>query len=159
MKAMGRTSIEMVTGSGASEPWDAEDVRGRVCYSPEGLMEIVLTGNDVPDRAEILCQAIAKRVCVTATYNGQAITLAPHIVFTKYDDQFLGAVTVEQDGKKPKVNKLGTFKLAGLNDLTLTQQPFEPRRSFRADDPQYAGIPLLPPRPGRSSSFDERPLL
>lgn len=102
-------------------------------------MEIALTDNDVPDRADILCQAIAQRVCVAATYNGKALTLAPHIVFTKYDDQFLAAVTVDQDGKKPKVTKLGTFKLAGLTDLSVTTKPFEPRRSFSADDPRYAG--------------------
>jgi hypothetical protein len=78
-------------------------------------------------------------MCVTATYNRKLVTLAPHIVFTKHDDQYLGAVTVEQDGKKPKMAKLGTFKLAGLTAITSTTKLFIPQRSFRADDPQYAG--------------------
>lgn len=90
-------------------------------------------------RMDILCQAITQKLCVAATYNGKALTLAPHIVFTKHDDPFLGAVTVEQDGKKPKMAKLGAFKLAGLTDIVATTREFVPQRSFRADDPQYSG--------------------
>ena len=86
----------------------------------------------------ILCQAIARHVCVTATYNNKALILAPHIVFTKHDDQFLGAVTIEQDGKKSKVSKLGTFKLTGLTAIASTTTQFEVYRSFNTADPQYA---------------------
>lgn len=88
---------------------------------------------------DILCQAIAHKMCVTATYNGKAVTLAPHIVFVKHGDQFLYAVTVDQDGKKAKKSKLGTFKLAGLTSIASTVRPFVPQRSFQADDPRYAG--------------------
>ena len=91
---------------------------------------------------DILCAAIAKRVCVTATYNGKAMTLAPHILFTKHDDPFLGAVTVDQDGKKPKLIKLGTFKLAGLSAIAPTTKLFVPLRSFRADDAPYVGTTI-----------------
>jgi hypothetical protein len=88
---------------------------------------------------DVLCQAIAGRMCVTATYNGKVVTLAPHIVFVKHGDQFLSAVTIDQDGKKAKMSKLGTFKLAGLTSIAPTTRPFVPQRSFRADDPLYVG--------------------
>jgi hypothetical protein len=52
---------------------------------------------------------------------------------------FLRAVTLDQDGKKPREAKLGTFKLAGLGSVTGTSRLFIPFPGFSADDPAYAG--------------------
>lgn len=90
-------------------------------------------------KVDTLCQAIKRRVCITATYNRKAVTLAPHIVYTKHGDHFLCAVTVDQDGKKSKMAKLGIFKLTGLTDISLTTKLFVPQRAFQADAPEYVG--------------------
>ena len=87
---------------------------------------------------DILCQAIARRLCVSTTYNKRAVTLAPHIVYTRNDELYLRAVTLDQDGRKPREAKLGTFKLAGLGSVTGTSRLFVPFPGFTADDPAYA---------------------
>ena len=91
---------------------------------------------------EMLCLAIAKRTCVVALYNGTVMTLAPHILYTRHDEPHLRAVTIDQDGRKPKIAKLGTFKLAGLRDLQATKRLFVPQRSFDAGAPEYAGTTI-----------------
>jgi hypothetical protein len=78
-------------------------------------------------------------MCVTAVYNKRVVTLAPHIVFTKHDELFLRAVTVEQGGRRPKELKLGTFKLVGLSSVNPTTRLFVPQFGFGANDPEYAG--------------------
>jgi predicted transcriptional regulator len=108
--------------------------------SDEAPNEGSADGGRAKDSAEnILCQAIARRQCVITTYNKRAVTLAPHILFTRHDEMFLRAVTLDQDGKKPREAKLGTFKLAGLGSVTGTSRLFIPFPGFSADDPAYAG--------------------
>lgn len=86
---------------------------------------------------DILCQAIARKVCVTATYNRKPMTLAPHAVYTKHDEPHLAAVTVDQDGKKPMRPKVGTFKLSGLTDVAITKKLFATHKEFSAADPKF----------------------
>lgn len=88
---------------------------------------------------ELLCRAIAQKLCVEVVYNKTAMKLAPHILYTRHDDHFVDAVTVEQDGRKPKVTKLGTFKVAGLTGVALTKRLFAAQRLFDPSDPKYAG--------------------
>jgi hypothetical protein len=91
----------------------------------------------------IFLEAIARRVCISATYNRTAIKLAPHILYTRHDELFVDGVTVERDGKKPKELKYGTFKLSGLSETALTRRLFVPQNSFDPADPKYAGTTLL----------------
>lgn len=89
---------------------------------------------DVAATVEILSQAITRRRCVTALYNKAVMTLAPHMIFTRHDEEYLGAVTVDQDGRKPARSKVGTFKLTGLKSVTLTGKLFSPLKEFDPEE-------------------------
>ena len=56
---------------------------------------------DPPSPRDLLEQAIAKRVCVTALYNRGQATLAPHSLFERHGELYLRALTVDYDGRKP----------------------------------------------------------
>ena len=96
---------------------------------------------DLPTRT--LLEGIAKRLCVTATYNRMTMRLAPHIVYTRHGELHVDAVTLERDGKPPKEAKLGTFKLSGLGGTTLTGRPFAPFPAFDPRDDRYAGVTIF----------------
>jgi len=83
-------------------------------------------------------EAIVRKRCVIATYNRVTMTLAPHVIYTRHGDLFIDAVALEKDGKPPKEEKIGTFKLAGLNDLQLTGRDFPASALFHANDAKYA---------------------
>ncbi len=88
-------------------------------------------------------EAIVRKRCLRATYNRTDITLAPHIIYTRHDDLFVDGVVVERDGKPPKEVKLGTFKLAGLNGVGLTERNFAANPLFAATDPKYGDAALM----------------
>lgn len=90
--------------------------------------------------AETIANAIAKRLCIAATYNNDAVTLAPHVLFTLHDAWFASAVTVERNGAPPKMVKLGTYRLVGLKDLTATTRGFTPMNDFVAPDAEFNGV-------------------
>ena len=86
----------------------------------------------------IIFEAIVKLQCIAATYNRGEVTLAPHIVYTKHDELFIDALTIERDGKPPKEEKIGTFKLSGLIAPRVTPRRFSPSPLFDAGDFKYA---------------------
>jgi hypothetical protein len=88
---------------------------------------------------QILLEAIALKKCVTATYNNVAMTLAPHILYSKHDAFFIDAVALEKNGVPPKERKLGAFHLAGLKELALTERPFKPDALFEPSAEKYDG--------------------
>jgi hypothetical protein len=94
---------------------------------------------------KLLLEAIALQKCVMATYNRMAVKLAPHILYTRHDELFVDAVTLERDGRRPKEMKLGAFKLAGLKDLELVAHNFAPAAFFNPADSRYAGEPAQVP--------------
>jgi len=91
------------------------------------------------EQNHIVLEAIALKKCLAATYNRMSVTLAPHILYTRHDDLFIDAVTIERDGQPPKEKKLGVFKLAGLKELQLAGGQFRPEPIFNPADPRYAG--------------------
>jgi hypothetical protein len=93
--------------------------------------------------SKLILEAIALRKCITATYNRMAVKLAPHILYTRHEELYVDAVTIARDGRPPREIKIGTFKLAGLRDLSLAQQPFERVRIFDPRDDKYAGTTLF----------------
>lgn len=97
----------------------------------------------VPDTMPTVFEAIVKRQALAATYNRGAVTLAPHIVYTRHGEIYVDAVTLERDGQPPKEVKVGAFKLAGLGGLRITPRRFTPSELFTAGDPKYAGVTLL----------------
>lgn len=82
-------------------------------------------------------EAIVRKRCVVATYNRVTMTLAPHVIYTKHGDLFIDAVAIEKDGKPPREEKIGTFKLAGLNELKLIEREFPASTLFHANDAKY----------------------
>ncbi|WP_176595955.1 MULTISPECIES: hypothetical protein [Sphingobium] len=93
-------------------------------------------------------EAIALQKCLTATYNKMAVKLAPHILYTRHDEMFIDAVTIERDGRPPRELKLGTFKLAGLNDVSLIEEKFEAMHGlYDQSDSKYKGVTLFAVEP------------
>lgn len=106
------------------------------------LSKIVAPEGAPADPAELVREAIGRKLCIVATYNRTKIRLAPHILYTKHDDPFVDAVVLERDGQPPREIKIGQFKLAGLGDVALTRTRFVPQPGFDAADPRYAGQTL-----------------
>ncbi|RZM12392.1 MAG: hypothetical protein EOP68_00995 [Sphingomonas sp.] len=82
-------------------------------------------------------EAIVKQLALAATYNRGEVTLAPHAIYTRADEVYLDALTIERDGKPPKEEKIGTFKLAGLNGLRVTARRFQPSPLYQGVDKRY----------------------
>ena len=88
-------------------------------------------------------EAIALKRCLEATYNRMRVKLAPHILYTKHDEMYVDAITVEREGRAVVEPKLGTFKLAGLQINGVLDTPFRPNALFQPADPKYQGVTLL----------------
>ncbi len=95
------------------------------------------------DPTPLILEAIARKLCVTATYNGTRFKLAPYILYTRKSGVYVDAVTVFRDDALPKEEKIGAFKVSGLRDLVLDEQPFEPKPLYDAADERYAGTKLF----------------
>ncbi len=91
----------------------------------------------------LLLEAIALKKCVTTVYNGVAMKLAPHVLYSKNNALFIDAIALEKHGEPPREKKLGAFHLQGLNDLQITDQPFETDLLFEPDAEKYAGVALF----------------
>ncbi len=92
---------------------------------------------------QLLLEAIALKKCVTAVYNNVAMKLAPHVLYCKNNALFIDAVALEKHGEPPREKKLGAFHLLGLNDLQLTDQPFEIDALFEPRAEKYQGVTLF----------------
>jgi len=92
--------------------------------------------------ADLLAEAIRRKLCVSAVYNKTTMQIAPHILYTRHDEPFLDGVVLLRDGKTPAELKLGTFKLTGLNSLSLTVDNFSVQPLFDAADAKYEGVTL-----------------
>jgi hypothetical protein len=90
-----------------------------------------------------LFEAIVRTRCVSATYNGGSVVLAPHVAFTRHGEVYVGATTIERDGVPPREEKLGLFKLVGLAGFALTERSFTPSNIFDPKDGRFAAETLL----------------
>jgi len=99
-------------------------------------------GPTLSSEAQIIAQAVRRKLCITAVYNRTSMTIAPHILYTKHDDPFIDGVVMLRDGKVPAEPKLGTFKLAGLNGVMLTADNFTVTSLYDPADAKYEGVTL-----------------
>lgn len=91
-----------------------------------------------------ILESIALQKCLMATYNKMAVKLAPHILYTRHDEMFIDAVTLEREGSPPRELKLGVFKLAGLSDLQVVEEAFDHMGGlYDANDSKYKGVTLF----------------
>lgn len=88
-------------------------------------------------------EAIVRLKTVTATYNKGTVTIAPHILYTRHGEIYVDATTVQRDGKPPREEKIGTFKLDGLGDPAITDAGFRPSALFEPEAEKYAGVTLM----------------
>jgi hypothetical protein len=91
----------------------------------------------------LLLEAIALKKCVTTVYNGVAMKLAPHVLYSKNNALFIDAITLEKHGEPPREKKLGAFHLQGLNELHVIDEHFEPDELFEPDAEKYEGVALF----------------
>ena len=101
------------------------------------VREGVAGADDAGPRA-LLAVAVARRLMVTAIYNKRRVKLAPHALYSRHDELYLDALTIEQDGAPPNSRRLGTFKLAGLTGTMATAMRFEPFAEFDRSGAKYA---------------------
>lgn len=92
---------------------------------------------------QLLLEAIALKKCVTLVYNNVPMKLAPHVLYSKHNAVFIDAVILEKHGLSGHNKKLGAFHLSGLNELQLTDQPFEIDAVFKPAAEKYAGVTLF----------------
>ncbi|MFW2830216.1 hypothetical protein [Sphingomonas sp. ID0503] len=95
------------------------------------------------ESSKLVLEAIARRKCLDATYNRMDVKLAPHILYTRHDELYVDAVTVEREGNPPREIKVGTFKLAGLSIRGVDERSFEPQPVFNPADEKYEGVTLF----------------
>jgi len=98
---------------------------------------ISAAGPALSGEAELLAQAIRRKLCIVATYNRTNMQIAPHILYTRHDDLFVDGVVTLRAGKAPAELKLGTFKLAGLNNISLTAENFATQPLYDPADAKY----------------------
>lgn len=72
-----------------------------------------------------IMEAIARSMILTARYNGQALTLAPHALFARRGELFVSALNLSKNWRSADERRLGYFKLAGLADVEVTREPFD----------------------------------
>jgi hypothetical protein len=95
------------------------------------------------DANRLVLEAIATRKCLEGVYNHQSVKLAPHILYTRHDELYVDAVTIERDGQRPRELKLGSFKVTGIHNPRVGKQPFEPEAIFDAGAERYEGTTLF----------------
>ncbi|WP_296677103.1 hypothetical protein [Novosphingobium sp.] len=71
-------------------------------------------------------EAIARRVLIRADYNGAQMLLAPHQLFERHDELYVGALNMGKAWRSDDERRLGFFKLKGLGNVSLTEDGFEP---------------------------------
>lgn len=82
-------------------------------------------------------EAIALRKCLQATYNRAPILIAPHVLYKRNDSFFIDAITISRDGIPPREEKVGSFNLAGLSDVTVSEEAFIISPLFDRMDVKY----------------------
>ncbi len=100
----------------------------------------------------MVLEAIVRLKCLSATYNRTRMILAPHILYTRHGALHVDAVTVSKEGMLPREEKVGTFKLDGLKELTLLERGFSISGLFDAGAEKYAGETLMAVLPAEDSA-------
>jgi hypothetical protein len=83
-----------------------------------------------------LIEAIARQRTVAVRYNGERLKLAPHLLFERHGDLFIGAPNLGKNWRDYDERRLGQFKLAGLGAAELLDETFDPLPSYQAEAPR-----------------------
>ena len=90
-----------------------------------------------------LMEAIARQQVVVTRYNGQEIRLAPHLLFERHGDLYIGALNLNKKWREYDERRLGQFKLAGLGAAELLDETFDPLPSFEPAAPRAEDTLLM----------------
>lgn len=90
-----------------------------------------------------ILEAIALKKCLTGTYNGTTFLLAPHILYTRRDLVYLDAVPLLKNANPPRELKMATFKVDGMADIALADEPFFVSELFDPRLEKYVGTTLF----------------
>ena len=96
------------------------------------------------DATALLTQAIEQHLGVRWTYNRTLMRAAPQLLYRKNDSLYCDAVVIERGGAAPAETKLGSFNLAGLSGLALTEQVYPAWPDIDRNDARYQGGILAP---------------
>jgi hypothetical protein len=88
-------------------------------------------------------EGIARKRCLSVTYNRVRMILAPHILYTRHEQLYMDASTISKEGMLPREEKIGTFKLDGLKDLAVLEREFTVSALFDASLDKYVGETLM----------------
>lgn len=83
-----------------------------------------------------LMEAIARQRIVETRYNGEQIRLAPHLLYERHGDLFIGALNLGKNWRDDDEPRLGQFKLAGLGGAELLDETFDPLPSYQPATPR-----------------------
>lgn len=101
-----------------------------------------------PDpNAMMVAEGIVRLRCLSVTYNRVRMILAPHILYTRNHALYVDAVTISKEGMLPREEKVGTFKLDGLKELTLLERAFTISELFDREQEKYVGKTLMAVEP------------
>jgi hypothetical protein len=90
-----------------------------------------------------LMQAIATQRTIAVRYNGERIVLAPHLLFERHGDLFVAALNLGKGWRSDEEPRLGQFKLAGLAEPELLEEPFEPLPAYDGTLPRKGDVAIL----------------
>lgn len=86
-------------------------------------------------------QAIERQLLVRWTYNRTLMQAAPQILYRRNGGLYVDAIVTEKNGAPPVERKLGSFRLTGLGNISLTSESFTPAGDIDLADPRYkAGV-------------------
>lgn len=88
-------------------------------------------------------EGVVRQRCLSATYNRTRMIFAPHILYTRHGALYVDGVVVSREGMLPREEKMGTFKLDGLKELTVLERPFEMSALFDPALEKYQGETLM----------------
>lgn len=89
-------------------------------------MKLSLEADPITPQAMIptVLEAIVRMRCLSITYNRTRMILAPHILYGRNGGLYVDGVVISREGMIPREEKVGSFKLDGLTDLTLIEREF-----------------------------------
>ena len=101
------------------------------------------TQDSLSDARMTLIEAVACRKTVEARYNGTVIKLAPHLIFERHGDLFVSALNMDKVWRTDEEPRLGQFKIAGLKEIALLEEGFDPVAAYDGAAPREDDVVVL----------------
>lgn len=112
-------------------------------------MKLSLEADPITPQAMIptVLEAIVRMRCLSITYNRTRMILAPHILYGRNGGLYVDGVVISREGMIPREEKVGSFKLDGLKDLTLLEREFAVSALFDRSLEKYQAETLMAVEP------------